>query len=100
MRARNSIRALCASARSGRTPIEVFSTMTEITRVPLQPIAKGSLTKIWLGVAAIALAAGGIAYAAMPPAVHVETLSAGSGDSPTMDEIGRASCRERVCQYV
>ncbi|MCJ2177248.1 FKBP-type peptidyl-prolyl cis-trans isomerase [Novosphingobium album (ex Hu et al. 2023)] len=61
--------------------------MTEITRVPLQPIAKGSLTKIWLGVAALALAAGGVAYAAMPPAVQVETLTAGSGDSPTMDDV-------------
>ena len=61
--------------------------MTEITRVPLQPIAKGSLTKIWLGVAAIALAAGGIAYAALPPAVHVETVTAGSGESPTMDDV-------------
>ncbi|MEJ2409483.1 MAG: FKBP-type peptidyl-prolyl cis-trans isomerase [Novosphingobium sp.] len=61
--------------------------MTEITRVPLQPIAKGSLSRIWLGVAAIALAAGGIAYAAMPPAVHVETLTVGSGDSPTMDDV-------------
>ena len=35
--------------------------MTEITRVPLQPIAKGSLGKLWLGVAAVALAAGGTA---------------------------------------
>lgn len=61
--------------------------MTEITRVPLQPIAKGSLTKIWVGVAAIALAAGGIAYAALPAAVHVETLKAGSGASPTMDDV-------------
>jgi FKBP-type peptidyl-prolyl cis-trans isomerases 1 len=61
--------------------------MTEITRVPLQPIAKGSLTKIWLGVAAIALAAGGIAYAALPPAVHVETLTAGNGESPTMEDV-------------
>jgi len=61
--------------------------MTEITRVPLQPIAKGSLTKIWLGVAAIALAAGGIAYAALPPAVDVQVLSAGSGESPTMDDV-------------
>lgn len=61
--------------------------MTEITRVPLQPIAKGSLSKIWVGVAAIALAAGGIAYAAMPPAVHVQTLTAGNGDSPTMDDV-------------
>ena len=33
--------------------------MTEITKVPLQPIAKGALTKLWLGVAAVALAAGG-----------------------------------------
>ena len=24
--------------------------MTEMTRVPLQPIKKGSLTKLWLGV--------------------------------------------------
>ena len=32
--------------------------MTEITRVPLQPIARGSLPKLWLGVlAAIAVAA-------------------------------------------
>ena len=33
--------------------------MTEITRVPLQPIKKGSLTKLWLGVAvAVLLGAG------------------------------------------
>jgi FKBP-type peptidyl-prolyl cis-trans isomerase FkpA len=53
--------------------------MTEITRVPLQPIARGSLTKLWIGIAAVALAAGGIAYAAMPASVDVETLSGGSG---------------------
>ena len=61
--------------------------MTEITRVPLQPIAKGAVAKIWLGVAAIALAAGGIAYAAMPASVHVETLTAGTGASPTMEDM-------------
>lgn len=61
--------------------------MTEITRVPLQPIAKGAVSKIWLGVAAIALAAGGIAYAAMPASVHVQTLTAGKGDSPTIDDV-------------
>jgi len=33
--------------------------MTEITRVPLQPLQKGSLGKLWLGVAAaVAVAAG------------------------------------------
>jgi FKBP-type peptidyl-prolyl cis-trans isomerase FkpA len=57
--------------------------MTEITRVPLQPIAKGSLGKLWLGVAAVALAAGGIAYAALPPSLSIETIKAGSGASPT-----------------
>ncbi len=61
--------------------------MTEITRVPLQPVAKGAVAKIWIGVAAIALAAGGIAYAAMPVSVHVKTLTAGKGDSPTMDDV-------------
>ena len=61
--------------------------MTEITRVPLQPIAKGSLTKLWLGVAAAVAVAGGIAYAAMPPLVAVKTLKAGEGPSPTLDDV-------------
>lgn len=61
--------------------------MTEITRVPLQPIAKGSLTKMWLGVVAAVAAAGGIAWAAMPPQVRVQTLVAGEGPSPTMSDI-------------
>ncbi len=61
--------------------------MTEITRVPLQPIAKGSLIKMWVGVAAAALAAGGIAWAAMPAQVNVATLTAGKGESPTIDDV-------------
>lgn len=61
--------------------------MTEITRVPLQPIAKGAVAKIWVGVAAIVLAAGGVAYAALPPSVDVKTLTAGSGESPTAEDV-------------
>ncbi|MCB2060760.1 MAG: FKBP-type peptidyl-prolyl cis-trans isomerase [Novosphingobium sp.] len=61
--------------------------MTEITRVPLQPIAKGALPKLWLGVAAIALAAGGIAWAALPQVVDIETLSEGSGGFPASDDV-------------
>ena len=61
--------------------------MTEITRVPLQPIAKGALTKLWLGVAAVALAAGGIAWAAMPGSVDVQTIKAGTGASPTIADV-------------
>ncbi|MBU6267263.1 MAG: FKBP-type peptidyl-prolyl cis-trans isomerase [Sphingomonadales bacterium] len=61
--------------------------MTEITRVPLQPIAKGSITKLWAGVAAGLLVAGGIAWAANPPMVAVKTLTAGAGASPTMEDV-------------
>ena len=48
--------------------------MSEITRVPLQPIAKGAVTKLWVGIAAVALAASGIALATLPPRVDVETI--------------------------
>lgn len=61
--------------------------MTEITRVPLQPIAKGALTKLWLGVAAAALAAGGLAWATLPTSVRVDTVKAGEGPSPTLEDV-------------
>lgn len=61
--------------------------MTEITRVPLRPIARGSLTKLWLGVAAAVLLAGAIAWAAVPAGVEVETLAEGSGPSPTAQDV-------------
>ncbi len=61
--------------------------MTEITRVPLQPIAKGALTKLWLGVAAVALAAGGIAWATTPGGVDLQILTAGKGLSPTLEDV-------------
>lgn len=61
--------------------------MTEITRVPLQPIAEGALTKLWVGVAAVALAAGGLAWGTMPASVDLETKSAGSGRAITEDDV-------------
>jgi FKBP-type peptidyl-prolyl cis-trans isomerase FkpA len=61
--------------------------MTEITRVPLQPIAKGALTKLWLAVAAAFLAAAGLAWATLPGSVNVETLKAGTGVSPTLEDV-------------
>ena len=36
--------------------------MSEVTAVPLRPIAKGSLVKLWLGVAAVIAAAIALAY--------------------------------------
>ncbi len=61
--------------------------MTDITRVPLQPIAKGSMSKLWLGILAAILAAAGIAWAALPSQVRVETVLAGSGPSPTIEDV-------------
>ena len=61
--------------------------MTEITRVPIQPIKKGSLTKLWIGVAAVALAGAGIAWASVPHGVKVQELVAGKGESPKPDDV-------------
>jgi FKBP-type peptidyl-prolyl cis-trans isomerase FkpA len=60
--------------------------MTEITRVPLQPIAKGALTKLWLGVAAVALAAGGVAYATMPGSVALINYKGTLANGKVFDE--------------
>lgn len=61
--------------------------MTEVTRVPLQPIARGSLAKLWLGVIAAVLLGAGIAWAAVPQGVDVETLAEGSGASPGPEDV-------------
>jgi len=56
--------------------------MTEITRVPIQPVAKGSLTKIWLGVIVAILIGAGLAWAAVPKGLSVDTLVEGTGPNP------------------
>lgn len=61
--------------------------MTEVTRVPLQPIAKGSLIKLWLGVLVAVLVAAGIAWAAMPKGLTVDTVTEGEGANPQMGDI-------------
>lgn len=61
--------------------------MTEVTRVPLQPIARGSLTKLWLGVIAAVLLGAGLAWAAVPKGVDVEVLQEGSGERPQVGDV-------------
>ncbi|MDG6077991.1 peptidylprolyl isomerase [Erythrobacter litoralis] len=61
--------------------------MTEITRVPLRPIAKGSLTKLWLGIVVLVLIAAGVAYAAMPKGLDIETITAGTGPTPEEGQV-------------
>jgi FKBP-type peptidyl-prolyl cis-trans isomerase FkpA len=61
--------------------------MSEITRVPLQPIGKGSLTRIWIGVIVALLLAATAAWAVRYQGLVVETLKAGSGPSPTVGDV-------------
>lgn len=61
--------------------------MTEVTQVPQQPIARGSLAKLWLGVVAAILLAAGIAWLAMPPGVSVDEVTAGEGDPPALTDV-------------
>lgn len=61
--------------------------MTEVTRVPLKPIAKGSLTKLWLGVIVAILLGGGLAWAALPKTLSVDTLVEGEGPNPEIGDL-------------
>lgn len=61
--------------------------MTEITRVPLQPVASGVLTKLWLGVLFVALCAAGLVWASLPPDIELTTITAGAGPMPTKDDV-------------
>jgi FKBP-type peptidyl-prolyl cis-trans isomerase FkpA len=52
-----------------------------VTQVPLRPIAKGSLLKLWLAIAALVALAFGLAYmgAGQFKTVTVDTVAAGAG---------------------
>lgn len=61
--------------------------MSEITRVSLQPVAKGSVGKIWLGVIAAVVLGSGVAYGTRYKGVEIETVKAGTGASPTKSDV-------------
>jgi len=61
--------------------------MTEITRVPIQPVAKGSLTKLWIGVILAIAVGAGLAWAAVPRGLDVDTLVEGTGPLPETGDV-------------
>lgn len=61
--------------------------MTEITRVPIQPVAKGSLTKLWIGVLLAVLVGAGLAWSAIPRGLNVDTQVAGTGPTAKVGEV-------------
>jgi FKBP-type peptidyl-prolyl cis-trans isomerase FkpA len=75
------------SYRHGRPAILQDKIMTEVTRVPIQPIAKGSLTKLWLGVVVAVLLGAGLDCAAMPKGLSIDTLVEGSGATAKVGDV-------------
>ena len=61
--------------------------MTEITRVPLQPLAKGSKSKLVLGVLVAVGLGAVVAGAARPALVDVQTLRPGTGGNPGINDV-------------
>ena len=61
--------------------------MAEITRVPLQPIRKGSLAKLWVGLAVLLLVVAALAWWAAPRGVALEVLQEGTGATPTESDV-------------
>ncbi len=61
--------------------------MTEITRVPIKPLAKGSLTKLWIGVILAVLVGAGLAWAAVPRGLDIDVIQAGTGPTPKEGEV-------------
>ncbi len=62
--------------------------MAEVTRVPLQPIASGSLSRLWIGLAVLAVLAALAAWLTpRPVVVIVDEITAGSGPSPTQEDV-------------
>ncbi|MET4133482.1 FKBP-type peptidyl-prolyl cis-trans isomerase FkpA [Porphyrobacter sp. MBR-155] len=61
--------------------------MTEITRVPIKPVAKGSLTKLWIGVVLAIAVGAGLAWAAVPRGVDIDTQVAGTGPTPVVGDV-------------
>jgi FKBP-type peptidyl-prolyl cis-trans isomerase FkpA len=61
--------------------------MTEITRVPLQPLARGTTTRIWVGVILALIVALALAFALRFHGLVVETLRPGAGPTPTKADV-------------
>jgi FKBP-type peptidyl-prolyl cis-trans isomerase FkpA len=61
--------------------------MAEVTRVPIQPIRKGSLAKLWIGIAVVLVAALALAWWTIPRGVALEEVTAGTGASPGENDV-------------
>ncbi|HEY0301584.1 MAG TPA: FKBP-type peptidyl-prolyl cis-trans isomerase [Rhizomicrobium sp.] len=61
--------------------------MAEVTQVPLQPVKKGSLAKLWLGVALAVVLGAGLAWLTVPAGVSVTENTPGVGAYPGKTDV-------------
>ncbi|QIQ86893.1 FKBP-type peptidyl-prolyl cis-trans isomerase [Erythrobacter sp.] len=61
--------------------------MAEVTRVPIQPVAKGSLTKLWIGVILAVLVGAGLAFAAVPKGLDIDVIAEGEGPTIKVGDV-------------
>lgn len=61
--------------------------MAEVTRVPIPPIRKGSLTKLWAGIAAALIVALALAWWAAPSGIELDVIEAGAGEGPGENDV-------------
>ena len=76
--------------------------MPEVTAVPIRPVRKGSLIKLWLGLLVLALGAAALAWAGTRP-LQVQTLPSGAryrvlaeGHGPAMTPADVAALRYKL----
>jgi FKBP-type peptidyl-prolyl cis-trans isomerase FkpA len=61
--------------------------MVEVTQVPLQPVKKSSLAKLWIGVVLAIVLGAGLAWLTVPAAVKVTETKAGIGAHPDKTDV-------------
>jgi len=61
--------------------------MAEVTRVPIQPISRGSLVMLFIGIVIGLLIAAAFAWATAPKGVSIDEIRAGTGDNPTAEDV-------------
>jgi FKBP-type peptidyl-prolyl cis-trans isomerase FkpA len=61
--------------------------MAEVTRVPLQPVSRGSLVMLFLGIVIGLAIAAAFAWYTAPKGVSIDEIRAGTGESPKADDV-------------
>jgi FKBP-type peptidyl-prolyl cis-trans isomerase FkpA len=61
--------------------------MAEVTRVPLQPVSRGSLVMLFLGIVLGLAIAGAFAWWTAPKGVSIDVVRAGTGEHPKATDV-------------